>query len=142
MKTDDEKAFNEADFYSCDADAESLSDDNWEGAIGEFLDCYSPEEVSEVTIYAYKRAVVKRADVEAYALNAAISFHEELSEEYGDRGTSHEVPDELWQPFLRAAQEYMSTYVPWRCKVVAQREMSREEVIEWAKKEMPEWWDE
>lgn len=139
-----------ADYYSTSDEAERLHHETLDECIEADL-YYRTGTIEEVvsqdtTVYAWRR---DRIDVEGEAKKALDSMVESLSlsilEEYGDPdGNSEDIfGPEAEETFKAEALDLVkalaSKATPWRCHVTGEKTFASAELMEWVRKNNPEW---
>jgi len=154
MSTETDK-FESATYYTCDDDAESLSCEDAEGAIEEFLDKVYEHGVgivesirrhSPITVYAYARREVTLHWMHGTADELSERFDEVFSEEFGDPDGGSRISKndlaELARDFESAIGRLVANTEVWQCEQVATRTYSAEEVESILRESRAEWFEE
>lgn len=138
MSTDDK--FNNATYYSCSEDCESLTHATPEDAIAEYLDACA--EVGEslrsvierncpVSVDAYERDEVDDGFAKLESLDLAERFAESWGESYGNvfEGDDQIDQDELAKELQPILERYAKSAVPWQCSKGMTKIYSVEDVL-------------
>jgi hypothetical protein len=147
------KKFEEAAYYTCDDDAEELSQETPAEAIVDWMDRMADgqpiaEQIARMfplTVYAHARDKVTEAWMHAQADSLAEDFEEQFGQEYGDPdGDTNITKDSraaLAMAFNVAIAQLVKVTPVWRCSQVAERTYSAEEVEAILREHVPEWFE-
>lgn len=140
-KPEEEK---EADFWTCDEDAERLTYEDMDEAIEYFLDdLLSPKMTAQevvdvlpktIEVYGYVRDTIKPESYKGHVLEW---FLETLDEEYGDPDGDLNDPTPGMQEAERVFIEaVLKEYVAWPCKKICTKTIN---TLKWVKENNPDW---
>lgn len=120
---------NDKALFSCAEDDESLSCDNEDDAILEWLEQADIECVGEtITVYEFKRMEVSEKDRESHATDMAERLLENLDENYGNPNGYTKVTDAHKNLAREFVDKMLSCYHVWACECVGQKD---HDVIKW-----------
>jgi hypothetical protein len=144
--------FPPGEFYSC-TDPESLTaTDPWEAA-EEHLDGWLDpkmtvaEVVAELgrrplTVTAYDPGVVSDTEIKNWADSLTESLEEMFCDEHGNPDGDTKLMAEAEAIMLEAVTKIVKATRVWTCEEVGSVTLTGAQVVEWARKENPEWFKE
>lgn len=130
-------SFEEADFYSCQADAEELFETDPDEAIEAHLDNVVdfrplPE---EITIYGWKKVALepRRDCLVDLAIEPVL---ERLDEDYGDPEEATEPTEAMLAATRAFIDAVLADYKVWRCEPCGQQTVA---VLPWVREHRLDW---
>ena len=136
-------------YYSTSDQDERLTCETLDECIQEHLEYGSfnlKEAVSKVvTVYAWKRDEIDVEDETKDRLDNMVErLAEEIGDEYGDPEGGEDIFGAEAEAAFKAAmvpavRALLETVTVWRCSVIGERTFTPEELMEWVKKNNPEW---
>ena len=133
------RAFNAADYYDCDQEAETYHHRDVEEALDALLDssvlegesrAETARRVAPVTVYAVRRVRVPPSWLGWAAGQAERDLVDRWIEEFGGGDGPAPTCTRAQGRALRAAgAECVASWVPWRCEEVARRSYSAAEIL-------------
>lgn len=138
-------AFSDADFFTCDDDAEVFSHTCPGDAIGEYVDervlvtwdaAGKPVvEPATVTVYAYTRKVLDAAKVKPWwGRDVLEHFIEWLDEEYGNPEETTDPTDEMLALAKKFVEDVAALYPVYQCERVGEETV---ELLPWIQENEP-----
>jgi hypothetical protein len=127
------ETFEEADFYTCTKDAESLSHEDVESALDALVDELPEDEpLPAIAVYAHRRAVVTTQNIKVYAQRLFERLEEDYGEDYGpaDDPAFADDGEEILAALEKTIVEVLGNQEPWQCEQYAEKTFSPEEVKE------------
>lgn len=149
-------AYEKADYYDCDADAETLSHGSWDEAIEYYLDSFFEKDCDvekvilarvPITVTGFKRRGPDAAWIERAARTMIESFADHWSEEFGD---PDRFLDDVFTtkvvariaPGLRAwIRKALRHVTPWACEPVGTRTYTPDDVLRMMRRLNPQWFE-